>query len=393
MQQHISHDEAAIAAGKNQTVDSTPLIVAASVTVLAILGGAIVVFARRRKPAQALSDQATVLSSPDSPAPLGGQAAVPTPESAAETVLEEGETHPSDLRGTMLLDEYEVVRRIGGGGMAQVYLAKSNKTQAYVAVKILNTEHALKPRSVERFRREARLICKLNNPHLVHGIVLGSYQDRPLIVMEYVNGPDIAQLIEKRGKLGPNESLKILLDVALGLNALFTEGSLGAHRDIKPQNIIVENGEAKLTDFGIAKALDDAEQMTLTASFLGSPHYMSPEQITDPRTADIRSDIYALGAVFYEMLTGRKAFPGTGTKEILDAHFELGAPRVRGGGALCEPCNWILAKTMGFNVADRYQTPQELIDDLVPVVNSGIGAQAAPFEVGEQTKIHPPATK
>lgn len=279
----------------------------------------------------------------------------------------------TEMQGAMILGEYEIIRHIGGGGMAQVYLAKSTSEGTKVAVKIMNTEHVRKQKSLERFRREARLICKLKHPNLVQGIALGEYESRPLIVMEYVEGPDIAGLIEKRGKLNPNESLKLLLDVSLALNHLFIEGSIQAHRDIKPHNILVSpGGVAKLTDFGIAKALDEVESMTMTSSFLGSPHYMSPEQINDPRNADIRSDIYALGAVFYEMLTGEKAFPGHGTKQILDAHFELEAPTLAGAGELVDSCNVILASTMAFEPSARYQSPRQLVDHLVPLVDADI---------------------
>lgn len=279
----------------------------------------------------------------------------------------------SDMQGAIVLGDYEIVRHVGGGGMAQVYLAKSHSTGSKVAVKIMNTEHVRKQKSHERFRREARLICKLKHPNLVQGIATGEYESRPLIVMEYVEGPDIARLIEKRGKLNPNESLKLLLDVTLALNHLFVEGSIQAHRDIKPHNILVTpDGVAKLTDFGIAKAMDEVESMTMTSSFLGSPHYMSPEQITDPRNVDIRSDIYALGAVFYEMLTGEKAFPGHGTKEILDAHFELEAPNLAGTGELVQSCNVILASTMAFEPSARYQTPRQLVEHLAPLVDADI---------------------
>ena len=264
--------------------------------------------------------------------------------------------------------------------MAQVYLAKTMGDGSEVAVKIMNTEHVRKAKSLERFRREAKLLCRLNHPNLVHGISTGQYDGRPLIVMEYVNGPDICELISKRGRLNPGESLKLLLDVALALDHLFAEGSLQAHRDIKPQNILVApGGSAKLTDFGIAKAYDDADAMTMTSSFLGSPHYMSPEQITDPRMADVRSDIYALGAVFYEMLTGEKAFPGQGTKEILDAHFELEAPTLAGKGDLVDSCNVVLAKTMAFESSERYQNPRELVDHLIPLVDKDITVSVPRF--------------
>jgi len=284
------------------------------------------------------------------------------------------------MQGVILLGEYEVQRHIGGGGMAQVYLAHARSSGDKVAVKIMNTEHVRKTKSVERFKREARLICRLRHPNLVRGISTGLHDGRPLIIMEYVDGPSIAELIEKRGRLSPDESLKLLLDVTLALNHLFIEGTIQAHRDIKPHNILVApGGIAKLTDFGIARAFDDAEAMTLTSSFLGSPHYMSPEQITDPRAVDIRSDIYALGAVFYEMLTGEKAFPGQGTKEILDAHFDLEPPTLAGSGELVESCNEILQKTMAYEPIERYQTPAELVGHLNPHAGSDISIAVPRF--------------
>ena len=178
---------------------------------------------------------------------------------------------PADLQGVVLLGEYEVIRHVGGGGMAQVYLAKSQKTNERVAVKMMNTEHLQKPNSVKRFEREGKVLCKLHHPNLVRGLATGSYEGRPVIVMEYVDGPDIAGLIEQRGKLNPSESLKLLLDVALALDCLFTTGSIQAHRDIKPSNILVTaDGLAKLTDFGIAKALDDDGLHTVDGAQMGT---------------------------------------------------------------------------------------------------------------------------
>jgi serine/threonine protein kinase len=146
-----------------------------------------------------------------------------------------------------------------------------------------------------------------------------------------------------------------------------------AHRDIKPTNIMLtESRTVKITDFGISKALDEAESMTLTSSFLGSPHYMAPEQILDPRSADIRTDLYALGAVYYEMVSGEKAYPGNGTKEILDAHFELDPPRVDRDDPLAEFSNDLLAKLLAENPDDRFQTPAELVNHLARVVSGEV---------------------
>lgn len=274
--------------------------------------------------------------------------------------------------GTRLLDRYQVLKHIGGGGMAQVYLAQDERDDTRVAVKVMNTEHVRKSRSVERFRREGKLLCRLHHPNLVHGIEMSQIDGRPFIVMEYVDGPNVEELLGKRGVLTYPEALSILMQCALALDHLQREGGVQAHRDIKPTNIMLTDaGTAKITDFGISKALDEAESMTLTSSFLGSPHYMSPEQILDPRAADIRSDLYALGAVYYEMLTGEKAYPGNGTKEILDAHFDLDPPRVTGTGPLVEFSNDLLVQLLAENPDERIQSPLDLAQHLRPVADGG----------------------
>lgn len=280
--------------------------------------------------------------------------------------------------GTRLLERYQVLKHIGGGGMAQVYLAQDEREDRRVAIKVMNTEHVRKSRSVERFRREGKLLCRLHHANLVQGFEMGQIDGRPFIVMEYVDGPNIEEIVAKRGTLTYQEGLNVLMQCALGLDHLHREGSVQAHRDIKPTNIMLtESNTVKITDFGISKALDEAESMTLTSSFLGSPHYMSPEQILDPRSADIRSDLYALGAVYYEMLSGEKAYPGNGTKEILDAHFELDPPQLTGNDALVEFSNELLVRLLAENPEDRIQSPLDLVKYLSPVV-SGDGTVKVP---------------
>ena len=272
--------------------------------------------------------------------------------------------------GTKILSRYQVQKHIGGGGMAQVYLAHDEHSGRRVAIKVMNTEHVRKTRSVERFRREGKLLCRLHHKNLVEGFEMGRFDGRPFIVMEYVDGLNVDELITKRGTLTHHEALNILLQCALGLDHLHREGSVQAHRDIKPTNIMLtESNVVKITDFGISKALDESESMTLTSSFLGSPHYMAPEQILDPRSADIRSDLYALGAVYYEMLTGEKAYPGTGTKEILDAHFDLEPPQLSGDDPLVEFSNDLLIRLLAEDPAQRVQTPLDLVKHLSPVVS------------------------
>jgi len=287
----------------------------------------------------------------------------------------------SDYVGQLVAGEYLIQSSIGGGGMAQVYLATSNKTGQQVAVKIMHSDLIHKTKAVARFKREARLSCRLSHPNLVKGFATGELDGVPFLAMEYIDGPSLSDVIEKRGTLPAAESIKIIYDIFSALNYLFMEGSLHAHRDIKPENIMLtKKGDlAKLSDFGIAKAFDDNEQVTMTSSFLGSPHYMSPEQITNPRDVDIRGDIYALGAVLYEMLTGKKAFDGESTKEILDSHFELDPPQITGDDPLVPVCNEIFNKTMAFSVTDRYQTPREVVTLLTPYIDGKLQVKAPKF--------------
>lgn len=265
---------------------------------------------------------------------------------------------PGETIGRFVVDV-----RLGGGGMAQVYRAHDpRRPEISIALKVMNTEHIHRPRSVERFAREGMLLCSLRHPNLVQGIANSTAAERPFIAMEYIDGSDLSHVIATRGRLTPSEALGVVLDVARGLDHLLSASGLTAHRDIKPANILITgSGETKLADLGIAKTDEPCESLTMTSSFLGSPHYMAPEQILDPRTADVRADLYALGAVLFEAVTGSKAFPGVSTKEVLDAHFGVPVPSIGAtdpDGLLCDA---VLRVTLCEDPADRVGTPAELI--------------------------------
>jgi len=278
-----------------------------------------------------------------------------------------------EIIGVVLDKKYIVDKHIGGGAMGQVYLGRRKSDLLPVAIKIMNSDKATSKKFKARFKHEIKTQCRLDHPNLVRGYDSGEYDNCPYLVMEYVDGPSLDQLIQKRGFLKPEEALKIILDVAMGLNGIVVDGSLQAHRDIKPQNIMLDpDGIAKITDFGIAKIIETDNTMTRTSANMGTPYYMSPEQINDPRDADVRSDIYAVGAVFYELLTGKKAFPGKNTKEIWDAHFELEPPNISGDDPAVAPINEILDRSMAFDVQDRFQSPKELIESLVPLTDETI---------------------
>lgn len=224
------------------------------------------------------------------------------------------------VKSGMLFGKYRLERLLGHGGMASVWLARHTLLETPFAVKILDPAVAERdPRYVERFMREARLASRIHHPHLVGVYDVGKDPATGLyyLVMEYVPGGNVAQLLAKEGPLAEKTALDIVRQVAEALGQAERFGMV--HRDIKPDNIMFdEQGEAKLSDLGIAKAdLGDDPNLTQTAAVFGTPAYMSPEQATDAGKVDVRADIYSLGVVCYEMLSGHRPYAGKSITEIL----------------------------------------------------------------------------
>ena len=226
----------------------------------------------------------------------------------------------------MVFGKYRLVRELGRGGMASVWLAAHTILGAPVAVKILSPEIAARePRFVARFLREARLAGRIHHPHLaaVHDVGRDPATGLNYMVMEYLPGGSVAGLLARNGPLAEPNALRIVTQVAGALAQAERYGMV--HRDIKPDNILFdENGEAKLADLGIAKAdLDGhAKTLTQTAAVFGTPAYMSPEQVRDTGKVDIRADIYSLGVVFYEMLSAKRPYAGDSAVTVLLAVAE-----------------------------------------------------------------------
>jgi tRNA A-37 threonylcarbamoyl transferase component Bud32 len=212
---------------------------------------------------------------------------------------------PAELAA--LFPQYEIFEAIGQGGMGVVYRAKQRKLERLVALKVLPREAARDPAFAERFHREARTLARLNHPHIVTVYDFGETGGLYYLVMEYVDGADLRRVLEQ-GRLSPAEALRIVPVVCDALQFAHANGVV--HRDIKPGNILLDReGRVKIADFGIAKlagVADGAADITLTRSrqSVGTPHYMAPEQVENPQSVDHRADIYSLGVVFYEMLTG-----------------------------------------------------------------------------------------
>lgn len=209
---------------------------------------------------------------------------------------------PADLSSHF--PQFEIREWIGRGGMGWVYLARQRQLDRPVALKILPPETARDPAFAERFLREAQALARLNHPNIVTIYDFGQSGPYFYFVMEYVEGSDLRQL-ERARPLRPDEALAIVPRICDALQYAHDEGVV--HRDIKPENILIDRkGRVKIADFGIAKIMDQEPDITLTGrrAALGTPHYMAPEQIESPDQVDHRADLYALGVVFYEMLTG-----------------------------------------------------------------------------------------
>ena len=220
-----------------------------------------------------------------------------------------------DLEGRILDGRYQLGSLLGVGGMARVYVATDRVLERQVAVKVLSPSDAQDPLFVERFRREARAAARLNHPNIVAVFDSGSDADQPYLVMEYVPGESLAQLLARQGRLAPRRAVELAIQVCAALAAAHAQGLV--HRDIKPANVLVgEDGQVKVTDFGIVKAAA-ATTLTGTGTVLGTAAYLSPEQ-AQGHPVDARSDLYGLGCVLYELLCGSPPF-GSGADRSLVA--------------------------------------------------------------------------
>lgn len=262
--------------------------------------------------------------------------------------------------GVFLADRYEILSRVGAGGMSDVYKAKDHILGRFVAIKVLKQEFSEDRNFVTKFRIEAQSAAGLEHPNIVNIYDVGNEDDIYYIVMEYVEGITLKTYIEKKGQLSFKESTSIAIQVARGIEAAHNKGII--HRDIKPQNIMISTeGKVKVTDFGIAKA---ATSNTISSDVMGSVHYVSPEQARNG-FVDLRSDLYSLGIVMYEMVTGRVPFDGDTTVSVAIQHLqeEMTSPSQYANNL---PISFekIIMKCTQKNADRRYQNTDQLIKDL-----------------------------
>jgi len=282
------------------------------------------------------------------------------------------------------LGEYRILRRLGEGGMGAVYLAYQQSEDRQVAIKVLPEHLAGNQIALDRFYREARSGKQLNHPNIVHNIAEGQDRQtgRHYLVLEFVDGVSAQALLDRFGKLKVPDVVHIVLDIARALEHAHSRNIV--HRDIKPANILITNtGVAKLSDLGLAKRTDETSHLTHARQGFGTPYYMPYEQAMNARSANGRSDIFALGATLYHLVTGEVPFSGGNALEIVDkkqlGFYELASSRNPDVPAVLDQ---ILEKMLAREPRDRYQTASELIVDLertglAPSVPSFVDADKA----------------
>ena len=285
-----------------------------------------------------------------------------------------------------------LLRRLGAGGMSEVYLAYDADLHRPVAVKVLPDELAKNATFVGRFRREAEVGQKIDHPNVVRCLEAG--QDLPTgrryLVMEYVKGQSAQAILDREGPIPLADATRVVLDIARALEELHHKGYV--HRDVKPGNILVaEDGRAKLADLGVAKPLADSAELTSFDQGVGTPYYMPWEQTLNASLVDARSDLFALGATFYHLITGRVPFPGKDVAEVSRRKDDGTFVPVREiNPEVPRSIDTILSKLLARMPKDRFQSAAQLIDVLTA---SGLTSDESAGPPAAETALPPPATR
>lgn len=277
----------------------------------------------------------------------------------------------------LLLGSYVLLERLGEGGMGQVFKARNWKLGQIVALKVIQPDRLANPNAVKRFQREIRAAASLSHPNIVHALDADHVGSTHMLVMEYVEGTDLSQLVKQSGPVSVRKACEYIRQAALGLQHAHEQGLV--HRDIKPSNLLLasQGSVVKILDFGLARLAEGAPGETatcLTQSGLvvGTPDYMAPEQVRDPHSADVRADLYSLGCSLYYLLSGLAPFPdGSATEKVLKHMQEEPRPIEQLRPDLAGEVVAVLRKLMAKRPEDRYQTPAELAAALQAVLSSG----------------------
>jgi serine/threonine protein kinase len=268
-------------------------------------------------------------------------------------------------KGAMLsVGNYELLDKIAEGGMGAIYRARQRLTGEIVAIKIMPPHMAANPVLLKRFEQEFRAASRLDHPNIVRALDYGDSGSSPYLVMEYVEGESLGQKLERDGRMAEADAIRIIAQVAQGLHRAHKQNLV--HRDVKPDNVLIrKDGVAKLADLGLVKETETDLNLTKTGRGLGTPHFMAPEQFRNAKGADIRCDIYSLGATLYQMVTGELPFRSNGP---LDAWMkkiqnDLKAPKDV-EPSISDRVNWAILRAMSADPEQRPRSCREFVEDL-----------------------------
>ena len=282
-------------------------------------------------------------------------------------------------------DRYEVGDLLGVGGMAEVYLGRDNRLGRDVAIKLLRSENSSDPSFIARFRREAQSAASLNHPNIVSVYDTGEDNATPYIVMEYVEGRTLRDVLRAEGPMYPRRALEVVAEVCSALAFSHAAGII--HRDIKPANVMLtRSGAIKVMDFGIARAMTTSMTMTQTSAVLGTAQYLSPEQARGDHV-DARSDVYSSGCLLYELMTGRPPFVSDTPMAVALAHLnEQPTPPSQYNRDIDPAVDAIVLKALAKHAGNRYQSADEMREDLLRAA-AGRPVRATPVMPADATQV------
>ena len=315
------------------------------------------------------------------PVPESARPTLPPSLDTLKSVVKEGVLDPLESGPRRVIGGFEIIEKIGEGGMGAVFKARQVSMDRLVALKLLPERLAQNEEFTARFLREARTAAKLDHVNVVRGIDVGRDGEDYYFAMEFVEGESVAKVLKREGVMPEERAVRIAVQVARALSHAWEQKLI--HRDIKPDNILLtKNDVAKLADLGLARSTQqDSMMMTQTGVAVGTPHYMSPEQTRGEKSIDIRTDIYSLGATLYHLVTGHTPFSGSTLAVVLTKHLtEPVVPAHIRNPDVSARLSWIISKTMMKDPDERYATPRELMEDLELVADGRDPEHAAPMQ-------------